>query len=160
MQANDSDRLKTDDILPPVIVIVSSGELLRDLLLQAHDLGMSDGEYAFLSIELIKTRDTVSQSSWYRTGDVRNKDAREMFESLLQIAVRVPTSSLYSKFVHEVIQRSHISAEGSTRTTVTDVDVSTTTLLDASDCDFSSPVPSTLLAISVFVYFVSLSFGR
>lgn len=81
---------------------------------------MSNGEYAFLSIELIKSRATLTESSWYRVGDRRNKDAREMFESLLQIAVRVPTSTMYSNFVHDVVKRSH-TQDGST---VTDIDVS------------------------------------
>lgn len=81
---------------------------------------MGTGEYAFLTIELMKSKATLSESSWYRAGDKRNKDAREMFESLLQVAVRVPTSSRYSNFVHEVVQRSH-AAYGKT---LTDVDVS------------------------------------
>lgn len=101
-------------------MIVTSGDLLREILLEGHALGMSSGEYAFLSIELIKSRAVLAESSWYRAGDRRNKDAREMFESLLQIAVRVPTSALYSNFVHDVVKRSHAEFGE----TVTDVDVS------------------------------------
>lgn len=81
---------------------------------------MGNGEYAFMAIELIKSKATLSESSWYRPGDKRNKDARDMFESLLQVAVRVPTSSWYSNFVHDVIKRSHIEFGK----TVTDIDVS------------------------------------
>lgn len=107
------------------MIIVASGNLLRQILLEGHTLGMGNGEYSFLTIELIKSKATLSESSWYRTGDKRNKDARDMFESLLQVAVRVPTSSRYSNFVHQVIQRSHTQFGK----TVTDVDVSRLSML-------------------------------
>lgn len=107
-------------LFPTVMMIVTGGDLLREILLDAHALGMSTGEYAFLSIELIKSKATLSESSWYRAGDRRNKDAREIFESLLQIAVRVPTSALYSNFVHDVVKRSHVEFGA----TVSDIDVS------------------------------------
>ena len=67
---------------------------------------MGNGDYAFLGIELIKTRSSTSESSWYRPGDKRNKEAREMFESVLMIAVRVPTSVQYTSFVHDVVKKS------------------------------------------------------
>ena len=101
-------------------MIVTSGEQLREVLLQAHDLGMANGEFAFLSIDLIKSRATLAESSWYRAGDRRNRDAREMFESLLQIAIRIPTSVQYSNYVHDVVKRSHAEFGQ----TISDVDVS------------------------------------
>ena len=83
-----------------------SGELIRDVLLDAYDLGMGNGEYAFLAIELIRSSSTSQElHGWYRIGDRRNKEAREIFESLLQIAVRVPTSIRFTSFVHEVVKR-------------------------------------------------------
>ena len=105
--------------LETVLLVLTSGELLRQILLEAHEQGMSNGEYAFLSIELIKSRAT-SDSSWYRAGDRKNKEAREMFESLLQISVRVPTSTQYANFVHDVVKRSRIESGASQ----SDVDVS------------------------------------
>lgn len=106
--------------LETVLLVVTSGELLRQILLEAHEQGMSNGEYAFLSIELIKSRATTD-SSWYRTGDRKNKEAREMFESLLQISVRVPTSTQYANFVHDVVKRSRIESSDASQS---DVDVS------------------------------------
>ena len=99
--------------------------MVRQILLEAYDLGMNNGEYSFLGIELIKNKrssgglynknhsdHTSDRSSsvgpdfsWYVQGDRRNKQAREMFESLMMISVRVPVSSEYSSFVHEVTKR-------------------------------------------------------
>lgn len=104
-----------------VFILVASGDLLRKILLDAHDLGMGNGDYAFLGVELVKTRSSSSESSWYRPGDKRNKEAREMFESLLMIAVRVPTSVQYTSFVHDVVKKS--TAEFGRG--VTEADVST-----------------------------------
>lgn len=97
------------------------GESLRDFLLDAYDLGMGSGEYAFLAIELIRSSSVASQEAhgWYRIGDRRNKEAREIFESLLQIAVRVPTSIRFTSFVHEVVKRAQ--NEFSTSIKVSDV---------------------------------------
>ena len=124
--------------LPIVIIVMTSGELLRQILLEAHGLGMSNGEFAFVSMELVKSKSSSAESSWYRPGDRRNKDAREMFESLLQIAVRVPTSSQYSNYVHDVVKRSHAEFGE----TVTDIDVSVQGRVDL-------PVPGLLSILLV-----------
>lgn len=39
-----------------VILLVASGHRVREILLEAYDLGMNNGEYTFLAIELIKSR--------------------------------------------------------------------------------------------------------
>src|SRR5699024_9112813 len=72
------------------------------MLIEAHELGMGNGDYVFLGVELIKQSGSASDFSWYKPGDRRNKVAREMYESLMMLAVRVPTSAEYTSFVHKV----------------------------------------------------------
>ena len=71
-------------------------------MIEAHSLGMGNGEYAFFGVELLKQSGSASDFSWYKAGDRRNKIAREMYETLMMVAVRVPTSPEYTSFVHRV----------------------------------------------------------
>ena len=89
-----------------MFILVSTGNIVRELLLEAHNLGMGNGDYAFLSIELVKNKGSYGDFSWYQPGDRRNKQAREIFESLMLIAVRVPVSPEYGSFVHRVAKMS------------------------------------------------------
>lgn len=89
-----------------VILLLVSGAYMRDILLQAYDLAMGNGEYAFIGIELIKAKSAGSGDiSWYRLGDRRNKEAKIMYEAFMVIAVRVPVSAAYNTFVFEVAKR-------------------------------------------------------
>ncbi|CAG2105995.1 unnamed protein product [Medioppia subpectinata] len=87
-----------------VFILISTGELVRHLLLEAYELGMNNGEYAFFGVELVKSTGTSGDFSWYQSGDKRNKQAREMYESLMMVMVRVPTSPEYATFTHKVTQ--------------------------------------------------------
>jgi hypothetical protein len=89
-----------------VIILVTTGELVRHILLEAHELGMGNGEYAFFGVELVKSTGNYGDFSWYQPGDKRNKQAREIYESLMMVAVRVPTSPEYISFTHKVTQMS------------------------------------------------------
>lgn len=89
-----------------MIIIVAGGEFTRDILLEAHELGMGNGEYTFIGIELIRNTASFGDFSWYRPGDRRNKEAKEMFHALMMIAVRVPTSPEYASFTHTVAKTS------------------------------------------------------
>lgn len=88
-----------------MFILVASGQVVRDILLEGYDLGMNSGEYAFVGIELVKSRLNSGDFSWYQPGDRRNKQAREMFEALLMVNVRVPVTGEYSSFVHEVAKK-------------------------------------------------------
>ena len=87
-----------------MFILVTLGELVRHLLLEAHELGMGNGEYVFFGIELVKSTGTTGDFSWYQPGDKRNKQAREIYESLMMVAVRVPVSAEYTTFTHKVTQ--------------------------------------------------------
>ena len=97
-----------------VILLVAQGELVRKLLLEAYDLGMGNGDYTFIGVELIQNKGQYGDFSWYQPGDRRNKHAREMFESLMMVTVRVPTSPEYASFLHKVSIKSREEYSGTT----------------------------------------------
>ena len=99
-----------------MIILVTSGDAVRDIMIEAYELGMGNGEYVFFAIELIKSTSASGDYSWYRPGDKRNKQIREMYESLMMVAVRVPTSAEYTSFTHKVLQKA--LNEGSTGKTI------------------------------------------
>ncbi|XP_054159951.1 atrial natriuretic peptide receptor 3-like [Oppia nitens] len=103
---NYNKMLKQSARAARVFIILTLGHFVREILLEAHSLGMGNGEYSFFSIELVKSAGTNGDFSWYQPGDKRNKNAREMFEALMMVAVRVPTSAEYATFTHKVTQKS------------------------------------------------------
>ena len=88
-----------------MILIISSSETLRHILLQAYDLGMGHGAYAFLGIETYKPYETLNTIDWIGN-DPRSVDLRQMYESLMLLSIRMPTTPLYEQFVHNVLRRS------------------------------------------------------
>lgn len=73
---------------------------------------MGGGDYAFIGVELVKSTASNGDFSWYQPGDKRNKHAREMYESLMMVNVRVPTSPEYTTFTHKVLQKSQDESGG------------------------------------------------
>lgn len=88
-----------------MIILVTNGETVRDIMTEAYDMGMGGGEYVFFAVELVRSASSSGDYSWYRPGDKRNKQIREMYESLMMVAVRVPTSAEYTTFTHKVLQK-------------------------------------------------------
>ncbi|XP_013785353.1 atrial natriuretic peptide receptor 1-like, partial [Limulus polyphemus] len=95
-----------DDTDRWVFIIIGTGETVREILLAAYDLGMGNGEYAFLSVELFNNKKAFGEFTWYKKDDPRNNEARKMYESLLLVTVRVPTGKKYTQFVQDVIETS------------------------------------------------------
>jgi len=75
-------------------------------MIEAHDLGMTGGDYAFFGIELIKTAGSQNDFSWYKAGDRRNKIAKAAYEALFMVALRVPVSKEFDLFVLDAVKRS------------------------------------------------------
>ncbi|GBO29402.1 Receptor-type guanylate cyclase gcy-28, partial [Araneus ventricosus] len=71
-------------------------------MLAGYELGMENGEYAFLSIELLKNQLHSEQFNWYTPNDKKNKEARKMYESLMIISIRVPVREEYQIFINDV----------------------------------------------------------
>ncbi|XP_013778365.1 atrial natriuretic peptide receptor 1-like [Limulus polyphemus] len=89
-----------------VFFISANGQKVREILLVAHDLGMGDGEFVFLTVELFKNERSFGNFSWYQLGDTRNQDARRIYDSLFSISIRAPEGPEYQSFVQEVINTS------------------------------------------------------
>ncbi|CAN8013663.1 unnamed protein product, partial [Ixodes persulcatus] len=87
-----------------VFVILCTGEVLRRILILAHGLGMSNGEFVFLNVNLIDSKSESSGLSWYKPNDRMNRIAKVMYQSLLVIRVRVPTTDAYRNFVALLIK--------------------------------------------------------
>ncbi|CAN7939316.1 unnamed protein product, partial [Ixodes hexagonus] len=97
-------RLQTARDRARVFVILCTGEVLRQVLILAHGLGMSNGEFVFLNVNLIDSQSESSGLSWYKPNDRMNRIAKVMYQSLMVIRVRVPTTDAYRNFVALLIK--------------------------------------------------------
>ena len=88
-----------------VIVLLMNGELSRNFMIHAYDLGMSNGEFVFFGVELVKSTGDANDFSWYKAGDRNNRKAKIIYESFFSLAVRVPTSAEYNLFSAKVFER-------------------------------------------------------
>ena len=89
-----------------VIFVLTNGHTLRQILLSAYELGMADGGYVFLTVELFKHENSFGNFDWFITGDSRNEDMKKMYESLFIITVHVPMTPNYEQFAEAVIHKS------------------------------------------------------
>lgn len=62
---------KIDDFL--VFLLLTAGENIRKVLLEAHEQGMGNGEHAFFGIELIKNRKKYGDLSWHKMGKLMKR---------------------------------------------------------------------------------------
>lgn len=110
------------------VLLIPSNEMIRDVMLMAHEMGWGNGEYAFIAIELLRgkgeksTQDSSSSDiSWYQLGSRRNKEAKAMFEALLIIKVRIETSQEFNTFAYKVAKKASLDSGSVRRYTPTDV---------------------------------------
>ncbi|XP_071510210.1 atrial natriuretic peptide receptor 1-like [Diadema antillarum] len=89
------------------------GDTLRDIMLHAFDLGLLNGDYAFINIIPFRDKQVFGDDSWER-GDERDADAKLAYEALMTIRVFEPTSEEYRQFEREVaaIQRRDFNISG------------------------------------------------
>ena len=87
-----------------VIILLVQEQVVRDILLEAYDLGMHNGEYTFIGIELIRHNREHADLPWFKVNDSRNKEARMIYEAYMTIAVRVPTSPQYNSYKYKVVK--------------------------------------------------------
>nr|XP_027206248.1 atrial natriuretic peptide receptor 1-like [Dermatophagoides pteronyssinus] len=104
-----------------VILILTTGETLRQILLAAFDLQMGNGGYVFLTVELFKHANSFGNFDWFVINDTRNDDVKHMYESLFILTVHVPMTEMYQKFANDVIEKSR--NEFNTSFTMKDVNV-------------------------------------
>ncbi|CAN7949941.1 unnamed protein product, partial [Ixodes pacificus] len=89
-----------------VFLLAGDGEVIRQMLLDAYDLNMHDGQFAFLTAEPYKNERYFGEFSWYKEGDPRNPEARKMYEALMILSLKIPTSPEYKNFVRQVVRDS------------------------------------------------------
>ncbi|XP_075678607.1 atrial natriuretic peptide receptor 1-like [Dermatophagoides pteronyssinus] len=104
-----------------VILILTTGETLRQILLAAFDSQMGNGGYVFLTVELFKHANSFGNFDWFVNNDTRNDDVKHMYESLFILTVHVPMTEMYQKFANDVIEKSR--NEFNTSFTMKDVNV-------------------------------------
>ena len=106
-----------------MMLMMSDGDLMRELLLAAYDLGYGNGDYAFIGLELIKGAKQASSGDvgWYKLGSRRNKEAKQMYESLMIIAVRIPVSQEFETFAHRVAKMATASSTRGHRYSAADI---------------------------------------
>lgn len=87
-----------------MVILVVHEQTIRDILLEAYGLGMFNGEFTFIGIELIRHNREHAGIPWFKANDLRNKEAKIIYESYMAIAIRVPTSPQYNSFKYKVIK--------------------------------------------------------
>ena len=90
-------------LLTAVVVMCASGDAIRRIMLAAHDLGMTKGEYAFFNIFLFDSN-YFGDVSW-RRNDGRDEDAKEAYRSLMTFTLRKPDTPKFATFAQEVKQK-------------------------------------------------------
>lgn len=86
-----------------VVILSVRGVLVRKFMLAAHSLGMTNGEWIFLDVEIF-------QSSYWGDHDWEMNDpddikARKAYESLLRVSLLQPTSPKFNLFSEKVRKR-------------------------------------------------------
>ena len=59
----------------------------REFMLQAYDLGMTDGEYVFITFDMTPQEDVFALQDVWEGQDDRNWAARQAFESVFHVSL-------------------------------------------------------------------------
>ncbi|XP_071507030.1 atrial natriuretic peptide receptor 1-like [Diadema antillarum] len=87
-----------------IIIIAARGEVVRETMLLAYDMGLINGDYAFISIEPFSNTLVFGDDSW-KQNDGRDEDAKKAYEALLTIRLYEPTTPEYREFQKELERR-------------------------------------------------------
>ncbi|XP_071941646.1 atrial natriuretic peptide receptor 1-like isoform X3 [Antedon mediterranea] len=83
-----------------IVVMCANNDAIRAIMLKAHEMGMTTGEYAFFNIQLFDS-DYFGDSGWKR-GDSRDEEAKEAYKAMMTLTLRKPTSPEYMDFSTKV----------------------------------------------------------
>ncbi|KAJ8036322.1 Atrial natriuretic peptide receptor 2 [Holothuria leucospilota] len=87
-----------------VIIVTLRGEQVREVMIAAHKLGLINGEYVFISIELFPDFDYFGNQEW-KQGDEYDEIAKEAYEALMTIGLFEPKTKEYFDFQDELRSR-------------------------------------------------------
>ena len=68
-----------------VIILISPKEDRRRFMLTAHDMGMSNGDYVFLTMEMLPEEDLLNPTETWFGSDGRNTEAKKAFETVFHV---------------------------------------------------------------------------
>ncbi|XP_050326322.1 atrial natriuretic peptide receptor 1 [Bactrocera neohumeralis] len=92
--------LKDASMYARVVILSLRGSLVRKFMLAAYTLGMTNGDWVFLDVEIFQS------SYWgdhdWETGDALDSHARKAYEALLRVSLLQPTNPEYQGFADKV----------------------------------------------------------
>nr|XP_036857791.1 atrial natriuretic peptide receptor 3 isoform X6 [Manis javanica] len=91
-----------------VVIMCASSATIRGIMLAAHRLGMTSGDYAFFNIELFNSS-SYGDGSW-RRGDKHDFEAKQAYSSLQTITLLRTVKPEFEKFSMEV--KSSVEKQG------------------------------------------------
>ncbi|XP_078374364.1 atrial natriuretic peptide receptor 3-like [Oculina patagonica] len=86
-----------------IFIMLCYGGDMRALMLYAYDLGMLNGDYAFLTVNLLPS--AAIGNNTFMGNDGRDAEAALAFRGILSIHVREPTTDLWRLFTKDVRQK-------------------------------------------------------
>ncbi|XP_069135587.1 atrial natriuretic peptide receptor 1-like [Argopecten irradians] len=100
---NDSLRTILSDVVKTsrIIVLAVRGETLRQLMLIAHDMGLTSGTCMFISVYYYPSTKTFGDISW-KQNDEYDDVAKTAYTSLMFVSYLTPPNDLYRKFEDDV----------------------------------------------------------
>ncbi|KAK3085674.1 hypothetical protein FSP39_006966 [Pinctada imbricata] len=87
-----------------VFIIFCHADLLREFLYNADLLGMTDGDYVFMAMELFPS-DWLGHYTKFIRGDYMDNAVTKAYQSLLLFTIHQPNNDEYYTFADEVKQR-------------------------------------------------------
>lgn len=72
-KAQISKILRRGSRVARIMILIAGGESVRNILLEAEKLGMGSGEFAFIAIDFMPSKEIYSHFSWFRPGDANNQ---------------------------------------------------------------------------------------
>ncbi|XP_038050160.1 atrial natriuretic peptide receptor 1-like [Patiria miniata] len=83
-----------------IFMLFAYGGDIRDLMLNALDLGLLNGEFAFICVDVVE--DAMYGRNTWMGEDGRDADAAQAFDGLLNIHIKTPDVDTYEGFKAEV----------------------------------------------------------
>ncbi|XP_060570066.1 atrial natriuretic peptide receptor 1-like [Ruditapes philippinarum] len=84
-----------------VFIIFCNSDMLRDFLYRAYHLGMANGDYVFITMELFPS-DWLGYYTEFLRGDEKDHEVTKAYESLLLLTLRQPDNPEYELFAEQV----------------------------------------------------------
>nr|QNG40927.1 ANPR-like 4 [Placozoa sp. H4] len=105
----DGRRIQTKNILlshsdkATIFVLCAYGGDIREIMLNAKDLGLLNGKYAFIAVEL--NIDSHIGSQTWMGNDTRDQEALEAYNGMLNVHLKTPDSPTWKNFTTEIRRR-------------------------------------------------------